>query len=121
MLENDKPSALYLDCYPSITGDTMPQNTDTFEIDPSHDLDMVTLFSSQNHDAEMEADAIHGVLDASGIPSIVVGTSQIPAFEFQVQVPKSRLEEAERVLAEARAAGPEAAAEAEQEGEKSNG
>jgi hypothetical protein len=51
----------------------------------------------------------------------VVGTPQIPALEFQVQVPKSRLEEAERVLAEARAAGPEAAAEAEQEGEKSGG
>jgi len=98
----------------------MPQNMEATEFDPSHDLDMVTLFSSLNHDAEMEANAIHGLLEANGIPSIVVGTPQIPAFEFQVQVPKSRLEEAERVLAEAQEAGPEAAVEAEQAGEESN-
>jgi hypothetical protein len=77
----------------------------------------VVLFSSANHDAEMEANAIHGVLEASGIPSIVVGTPQIPSLEFQVQVPKSRLEEAERVLAEAKEAGPAAAVEAERAGE----
>ena len=99
----------------------MPQDTEGFEVNPSHDLDMVTLFSSMNHDAEMEANAIHGVLEASGIPSILVGTPQIPAFEFQVQVPKARLEEAERALAEAQEAGPEAAVEAEQATEESNG
>ncbi|HLN01793.1 MAG TPA: hypothetical protein VK335_21065 [Bryobacteraceae bacterium] len=99
----------------------MPQDTESFEVNPSHDLDMVTLFSSQNHDAEMEANAIHGVLEANGVPSMVVGTPQIPSFEFQVQVPKARLEEAERVLAEAREAGPAAAVEAEQAGEESNG
>ena len=97
----------------------MPQDTETFEIDPSHDLDMVTLFSSLNHDAEMEANAIHGVLEANGIPSMVVGAPHIPSLEFQVQVPQSRLEEAERVLAEAREAGPAAAVEAEQAGEES--
>lgn len=98
----------------------MPQDTESFEVNPSHDLDMVTVFSSMNHDAEMEANAIHGVLEANGIPSMVVGTPQIPVFEFQVQVPKTRLEEAERVLADAREAGPEAAAEAEQQGEESS-
>ena len=96
----------------------MPQDEETFKFDPSHDLDMVTLFSSLNHDAEMEANAIHSVLEANGIPSIVVGTPQIPAFEFQVQVPRERLEEAERVLAEAQEAGPAAAAEAEQASEE---
>lgn len=96
----------------------MPQDTETFEFDSSHDLDMVTLFSSLNHDAEMEANAIHSVLEANGIPSIVVGTPQIPAFEFQVQVPRVRLEEAERALAEAQEAGPAAAAEAEQASEE---
>lgn len=57
--------------------------------------------------------AIHGVMEASGIPCIVVGTSALPVLEFEVQVPKARLEEARRVLAEAQAAGPAAAAEAE--------
>jgi hypothetical protein len=95
----------------------MMPDTEPFEVDPSHALDLVTLFVSANHDAEMEANAIHGVLEASGIPSLVVGTPQIPSLEFQVQVPRSHLEEAERVLAEAKEAGPAAATEAERAGE----
>ena len=99
----------------------MPEDTKAGEFDASHDLDPVTVFSSMNHDAEMEANAIHSVLEANGVPSIVVGTPQIPSFEFQVQVPRSRVAEAERVLAEAQEAGPEAATEAEQAGEESGG
>ncbi len=95
----------------------MTPDAEPFEVDPSHALDMVTLFSSVNHDAEMEANAIHGVLEANGIPSLVVGTPQIPSLEFQVQVPRAHLEEAERVLAEAKEAGPAAAVEAERAGE----
>jgi len=108
-----------LDCYLLIIGNTLPLDTGNTEYNPSHDLDMVTLFSSLNHDAELEANAIHSVLEANGIPSIVVGAPQIPSLEFQVQVPRVRLEEAERILAEARAAGPEAALEAEEAGEES--
>ena len=37
----------------------------------------------------------------------------IPSLEFQVLVPREKAEEAERLLREARAAGPAAAAEAE--------
>jgi hypothetical protein len=96
----------------------MPDEPETFDVDPSHDLDMVTLFSSPNHDAEMEANAIHALLEANGIPSFVVGTASIPSLEFEVQVPRSRLAEAERVLAEAREAGPEGALEAEEAGEE---
>ncbi|HWB83539.1 MAG TPA: DUF2007 domain-containing protein [Bryobacteraceae bacterium] len=82
---------------------------DPEQVDASHDLDMVTLFSSSNVDAEMEANAIRSVLDANGIPAIVVGASVIPSLEFQVQVPRAHAEEAERLIEEARAAGPEAA------------
>ena len=82
-------------------------------MDPSHDLDMITLFSSSNHDAEMEATSIHSMLTANGVPSVVVGASTIPSLEFDVRVPRAYAEQAERVLEEARAAGPEAAAEAE--------
>ena len=93
----------------------MPQEPEpeSESVDPSHDLDVVTLFSSSNHDAEMEAMAIHSILQANGIPSMLVGASTIPVLEFQVQVPKADLEAAQRVLEEARAAGPAAAAEAE--------
>jgi len=75
-------------------------------------MEMVTLFSSSNIDAELEANNIHAILEANGIPSLVVGTAVLP-LEFQVQVPRRHLEEAEKVIAEARAAGPAAAAEAE--------
>ncbi|HUJ22302.1 MAG TPA: hypothetical protein VLX58_12300 [Bryobacteraceae bacterium] len=99
----------------------MPQDPESFEVNPSHDLDMVTLFSSSNHDAEMEANAIHALLESNGLPSIVVGTAQIPVFEFQVQVQRRHLEEAERVLSDAREAGPAAAVEAEIAGEETGG
>src|SRR5947209_20277687 len=91
----------------------MAHEPEDLEIDPSPKFDMETLFSSSNHDAELEANAIHGVLDANGIPSIVVGATQIPSLEFQVQVPRALLEDARRVLAEARDLGPTAALEAE--------
>jgi hypothetical protein len=77
------------------------------------ELEMVTLFSSSNVDAEMEANNIHTILQASGIPSVVVGSSVIPSLEFQVQVPRESVEEANALIAEAQAAGPQAAAEAE--------
>ena len=91
----------------------MTPDPEPFEVDPSHALDLVTLFSSANHDAEMEANAIHGVLEANGIMSLVVDAPQIHSLAFQVQVPRANIEEAERVLAEAKAAGPAAAVEAE--------
>lgn len=85
--------------------------------DPDRDAnagqEMVPLFSSVNVDAEMEATNIHAILESNGIPSVIVGASVIPSLEFQVQVPRESLEEARRVIAEAQAAGPEAAAEAE--------
>jgi hypothetical protein len=86
--------------------------------DDSHALDMVPLFRSSNHDAEMEATAIRGVMEASGIPAVVMGASTLPVLEFEVQVPRDQLEEAQRILADARAAGPAAAAEAEAAGEE---
>lgn len=81
---------------------------------------MVAAWSSQNHDAEMEAMAVQGVLEANGLPAMVVGPSVLPNLEFQVQVPEHLIGEAQRLLAEARAAGPEAAAEAEAASEKTS-
>ena len=77
------------------------------------DDEMVPVFSSANTNGEMEAESIHQVLDANDIPSLLVGPSMLPVVEFQVQVPANRLEEARRVIAEAQAAGPSAADEAE--------
>ena len=74
---------------------------------------MVAVFSSSAHDGEMEADNVHALLEANGIPSILVGPSVLPVVEFQVQVERDRLEEALRVIEEAEEAGPQAAAEGE--------
>jgi len=87
-------------------------------VDPSHDWDMATLYRSQGVDAEMEADVIRGLLDSNGIPSIMVRAMGYPPLGFEVQVPQARMEEAMRLIAEAQAAGPEAASEAERASEE---
>jgi hypothetical protein len=79
----------------------------------SHALDMVTLFQSSTVDAEMEADMIRGILDSNGIPAILSDTPYAGLLGAEVKVPRGRLKEAQALIAEAQAAGPEAAAEAE--------
>jgi hypothetical protein len=81
-------------------------------IDPSHDLDMEPLYFSQTIEAEVEAEVIRGVLESNGIPS-VVSASPVPSLGYQISVPRNRMDDALRVIAEQEAAGPEAAAEAE--------
>jgi len=87
-------------------------------MDVSHDLDLVPLYSSQLIDAEMEAEVLRSILDANGIPS-VLSSSPLSTLEFEVRVPRNRVEEARKVIADQRAAGPDAAAEAEAAGEES--
>jgi hypothetical protein len=83
------------------------------EILSSHALDMVALYNSNAVDAEMEADVIRGLLDSNGIPSLLIRPGPYPPLGFQVMVPRGKVMEAQRLLEEARAGGPEAAAEAE--------
>jgi len=90
-----------------------PEERDQDQPLTSHALDMVALFDSSTVDAEMEADVIRGVLDTNGIPSLVRRATGIPSFGFQVLVPRGRVHEAQQLIADAQAAGPEAAAEAE--------
>ena len=74
---------------------------------------MVPVFSSSNHDAEMEAMTIAGVLESSGIPAQVVGPHVLPNLEFQVQVPEELLNDARNVIRDARQDGRRAANDAE--------
>ena len=83
----------------------------------THALDMVTL-PQGTVSTEYEADTIRGVLDANGSPSLMVMAAQYPVLGFEIRVPRGKLIEAERVVREALAAGPAAAAEAEAETEK---
>jgi|SRR6516162_787128 hypothetical protein len=79
----------------------------------SHALDIVALYDSSTVDAEMEADVIRGLLDTNGIPSVLRRAGPYPSLGFQVLVPRGKLREAQQLVEEAQAAGPEAAAEAE--------
>ncbi|MGD0773640.1 MAG: DUF2007 domain-containing protein [Candidatus Solibacter sp.] len=88
------------------------------ELLTSHALDMVTLWSSGTVDAEMEADMIRGVLESNGIPVMVVGASQYPNLGFEVKVPRGKVKEAEELIEQAQAAGPDAAIEGEAESER---
>jgi phosphoenolpyruvate carboxylase len=57
------------------------------------------------------------VLANTGIVA-VLSSSQFPNLGVTVRVPRARLEEAERLIAEAQAAGPAAADEAEKASEE---
>ena len=80
--------------------------------------EMIAIFSSQNHDAEMEALAVQGVLESNGFDVQLVGPSTLPSLEFQVQVPESQVADAREVIEKAKLAGPDAALEGELEGER---
>jgi hypothetical protein len=91
----------------------MANDTERTSTEPLPDESMTAVFSSSNHDAEMEAMAVKGVLDANDIPSILVGPHILPNLEFQVQVPRHLLAQAEQLLRDARQDGRRAADEGE--------
>ena len=84
----------------------------------ANDTAMTPVFSSSNHDAEMEAMAIKGLLDSNDIPAEIVGSHVLPTLEFQVQVPHALLDRARQTIREARQGGRKAADGAEAAGEK---
>jgi hypothetical protein len=86
-------------------------------VNPSHDLDLLPVFRSDAHDAEMEALAVKSLLAANEIPAVIVGTSLYPNLPFEVRVPRMHADAARAILEEAKRLGPAAAEEAVQEGE----
>lgn len=87
----------------------------------SHALDMVTVFRSAagGTDAESEALTVRGLLEAAGLMPEIIADARFPNLPEHVQVPRAEAHEARRVIAEALAAGPLAAEEAEAESERS--
>lgn len=89
---------------------------------PKHDQSDETLmnvFEAAGVSAEMEAQAIHGLLESSGIESMVVreNVPELPVGKVEVRVVASEAERAKDVIREGKQAGPAAAAEAEAESE----
>jgi len=70
---------------------------------------------------EMEAVELKNLLDANGIDAVISGSEMMPNLPYRLMVAAGQAEDAARVIAEARAAGPAGAEEAEQEGEAEGG
>jgi hypothetical protein len=81
--------------------------------DTSAELDQVTVFGSAGTTAEMEAIAVHSLLQSNGIAAFMIGDSVLPNLSFEVRVPRENVAQARELIAEALAAGPLAAEEGE--------
>ncbi len=90
-----------------------PETESTEQLDLSDDLDLVTVFHSEEHDAQSEVQIVRGLLEAGGVPCVVVGGPEFPNLPYEVRVPKARVEEALTLIAESQSAGPSAAEEEE--------
>lgn len=96
-----------------IAATDLPEDEFT-EVSDSHGLDSETVFmASGGPTSEMEATAVQSVLEDGGIATVLVGNSVLPNLPFEVQVAKDQAANARRLIAEAEAAGPAAAEEAE--------
>jgi len=91
------------------------------EVDDSEELDLETIFRSDDAAAEVEAIAIKSLLEANGIAAVLVGDSVLPNFGFEVKVARDQVENARKLIAQAEADGPAAAEAGELESEKNPG
>ena len=79
------------------------------EADPSADLDLETIAVFQGADAEMQAAAVEGLLEQSGISVIVEAAYGLPSLPFEIKVAAKLATQAREILAQAEAEGPAAA------------
>ena len=86
--------------------------------DPSHELDLVTVFQPAGSEAELEAENVKGLLEAAGIDAVLVGDTRFPNVIFEVRVPHADAENALSLIAEAARIGSEAAEAEERETEQ---
>lgn len=94
-------------------GETEPNDTS--------ELDLVILANYHGPQAEMEARAVESVLRAAGIECVVEGAVGFSSVPFEISVARNQFEAAQQVLADALAAGPAAAEQAEAELESTDG
>lgn len=77
------------------------------------ELEMVPLTDGELELAvsDLEAASVKSLLAAAGIEAVIVGASPLPNLPNEIHVPAGRLQEAIRLVREARAAGEALAAE----------
>lgn len=100
-----------------VKANPLPDEVET--VDDASELDLETIYHSEGSTtAELEAMAIQNVLESNGIATVVVGDSVLPNLPFEVRVTREHAERAKQLIAEAQAAGPAAAEEAELQTER---
>jgi hypothetical protein len=88
-------------------------------INPSQDLELVTVFESTGGSTEdSEVVMVQQLLESNGIRTVRVGDNPLPNFSEAIRVTTEDAARAKQLIAEALAAGPAGAYEAEKESEK---
>ncbi len=88
-------------------------------VNPSQILNLVTVFESGGGSVEdSEVLMVHQLLESNGIASVLVSDGPLPNLAESVRVTTEDAARARQLIAEALAAGPSGAAEAEAESEK---
>jgi hypothetical protein len=89
------------------------------EPNASHDLDLVTVFRlGEGGIEEMEVITVQQLLESNGIKTVLIGDSPLPNFAEEIRVARADLDAARQIIADALAAGPAGAEEAEKAGEE---
>jgi hypothetical protein len=89
-------------------------DAELLDVDPSHALDLVTVFQTPGTANEIEVISIQSILEEGGISAVIIGDSRLPNIGQEVRVAREHEAKARQLIEEALAAGPSAAEEAEQ-------
>ena len=86
---------------------------------PSNEPGLVTVFRLAGGGIdEMEVMTVQQLLESNGIDTVLVGDSPLPNLAEEIRVAEEDAERAQQLIADALAAGPAGAAEAEAESER---
>jgi Putative prokaryotic signal transducing protein len=86
---------------------------------PSNEPGLVTVFRLAGGGIdEMEVMTVQQLLESNGIDTVLVGDSPLPNLAEEIRVAEDDAERAQQLIADALAAGPAGAAEAEAESER---
>ena len=92
-----------------IADSSLPEDELT-NVDDSPDLATETVFrAGAGAGAQMEAMSIKSILDSEGIGAVMVGDAVLPNLGFEIRVARENADRARKAIADAQAAGPEAA------------
>ena len=83
-------------------------------VNPSHDLDLVTVFRlPEGGISETEVATVRRLLESNGIATVLIGDSPLPNLAEEIQVAREHAARAAEIIAEALSIGSAGAEEAQ--------